>query len=264
MTFQPVVPLAGIAGWQFLQRTYDNQFEAFNQSVVLQRDTDYFRENIQNVLTAETLIADRRLLSVALGAFGLSEDINNKAFLQRILEDGTGSRDALANRLSDERYREFSDGFGFGPNQLIQTILPDFAELIIHRYKTQQFEQAVGNQDETMRIALYAQRELVEIAESTRSQDAQWFSVMGLPPLRTMMEKALGLPASFGQLDIDKQLVVFQEKAREKLGTDRLSELVEPETLERLTNTYLARSQIDSFNISTSGAAIALSLLSQS
>lgn len=261
MSFQPVVPLSGIAGWSFLQRTYDSQFAAFNASPQLQRDTDYFRENISNVLTAEDLVSDRRLLSVALGAYGLADDIDNRAFVQRILEDGTEARDALANRLADERYKSFSDALGFGPNQIPQTILPGFAERVIGLYETQQFEQAVGAQDETMRIALFAQRELADLAQSGKSMDAQWFSIMGLPPLRSMMETALGLPASFGQIDIDKQLEVFRDKARQKLGTDNIAELVQPENLDRLTTTYLARSQINSFGLNTSSASIALSLL---
>ena len=264
MSFQPVIPTTGIAGWVFLQRTYDSQFEAFNRAGEIERETAYFRENITNIQTAQELVADRRLLSVALGAYGLSEDIDKRAFIQRVLEDGTSARDALANRLSDERYKKLSDGFGFGPGQSRQTGLPDFADRIIALYETERFEIAVGEQDNTMRIALYAERELTALAESDRSQNAQWFSIMGLPPLREMMETAFGLPSNFGLIDIDQQRQVFQEKARQTLGTDVLSEMVQPETLERLTNTYLVRAQINAFATNTSGASIALSLLSAS
>lgn len=264
MTFQPVVPLPGIAGWTFLQRTYDNQFDAFTKAPSLTRDADYFRENIASITTASELVSDRRLLSVALDAFGLSEDINNRAFLQRILEDGTSARDALANRLADERYKKFSDAFGFGPNQSVQTATIGFEERIVDLYKVQQFEVAVGQQDETMRIALFAQRELADLAQSGQSKDAQWFSIMGVPPLRTLMETALGLPTSFAQLDIDKQRGVFQEKARLQLGSDEISDIVRPEALKQLTNAYLARAQINSVNQALSSASVALTLLQNS
>lgn len=261
MSFQPIVPLPGVAGWAFLQNTYENQFQAFTQSPELQRDVDYFRDNIGAITSAEDLISDRRLLTVALGAFGLSEDINNRAFLQRVLEDGTDARDALANRLADTRYKDFSDAFGFGPNQVRQTGFPGFGDRMIDLYQAQRFEAAVGNQDETMRIALYAQRELVKIAEDGTSQDAQWFRVMGQPPLRQLMETALGLPSSFGQLDIDRQLEEFQDRARRSFGTDSLQDLVSDDRLQQLTTSYLARAQINGVgSIATSGS-IALTLL---
>ena len=101
--FQPLVPTGGLAGWRFLQRTYDTQFEAFNQSVSLQRDTDYFRENIGQVTTAEALVSDRRLLSVALGAFGLQDDVDNRYFIRKVLEEGSVNEDALAVRFADRR-----------------------------------------------------------------------------------------------------------------------------------------------------------------
>lgn len=98
MIFQPVIVGPGLAGWNFLQATYDSQFEAFNRDPVLKRDTEYFAEKIGDVFTPQELVADRRLLSVALGAFGLSDDLNSQAFILKILEDGTGDPSALANR----------------------------------------------------------------------------------------------------------------------------------------------------------------------
>ena len=82
--FQPIVPTGGLAGWRFLQRTYDTQFEAFSKSVSLQRDTDYFKENIAEATTAEALVSDRRLLTVALGAFGLQV----RRDLKQVREEG--------------------------------------------------------------------------------------------------------------------------------------------------------------------------------
>ena len=94
MTFQPVVPAGGVAGWRFLQRTYDTQLQTFSASPVNDREIKYFLDNISNVKSAEELVSDRRLLQVALGAFGLEDDINNRYFVQKILSDGTRSDDA--------------------------------------------------------------------------------------------------------------------------------------------------------------------------
>ena len=46
MSFQPVIPLAGIAGWRFLERTQAKQQAAFEKSAELKRDIAYFEEKI--------------------------------------------------------------------------------------------------------------------------------------------------------------------------------------------------------------------------
>jgi len=261
MSFVPVIPSPGIAGWQFLQRTYDAQFEAFNKSPQLERDTTYFLENIGKVTSAKDLVDDRRLLSVALGAFGLQDDINNKYFVQKILQDGTKDEKSLANKLADERYKKFSEAFGFGPGELRRTGVTLFMKDIAEMNRVQSFEVSVGQQDDSMRIALFAQRELRELAREDMSNDAKWFTLMALPPLRSMFETALGLPKSFGQIDIDQQKTVFQERLRSLTGDETIDQFNEPEAIEKMTTVYLARSQISGFGGSNSPQANALTLL---
>lgn len=261
MSFQPVIPGTGLAGWRFLQRTYDAQFAAFNKAPQLDRDTGYFAEKIGNVFTAQELVGDRRLLGVALGAFGLPDDLNNKFFIQKILEDGTSDTGALANRLADDRYKRLSDAFGFGPGEVPRTLSTSRMSEIVELYRTQSFEVSVGEQDDSMRIALFAQRELDRLAHDPMSEDAKWFSVMALPPLRKVFETALGLPASFGQINVDKQLEVFQDRSSSIFGKSTVSQFTHPDSLEKLTNLYLARSQIASFNASLSSGSTALTLL---
>lgn len=264
MSFQPVITGGGIAGWQFLQRTYDAQFQAFSQAPVLERDTDYFAEKIGSIQSAEDLVSDRRLLSVALGAFGLTDDLDNRYFIRKILEDGTGSNDSLANKLTDNRYRQLSDAFGFGPGETVKTgDIAGMAE-IAQQHKVQSFEVSVGEQDDTMRIALYAQRELESLASGSGSEETKWFSVMGLPPLRSMFETALGLPTSFGQIDIDQQLETFRDKTNRALGDGSVAQFSTPEARKRLTDMYLARSQISAAGSALSSGSTALALLQAS
>ncbi len=264
MSYQPVVVGSGLVGWQFLQATYDTQFEAFTKSAELQRDEVYFRENIGAIDTAEELVADRRLLSVALGAFGLEGDINNKYFIQKILEDGTSADDALANRLADDRYKDLSDAFGFGPTEVQRNKLSDFSDNILSLYEAQSFEVAVGQQDDTMRIALYGDRKLEDMAAEDSSTDTQWFNVMGETPLRKLFETALGLPSGIGSVDIDRQLEIFKDKALRMFGDDSISQFSDPEKREELVTAYMARVQINQYSSSTSSAATALQLLQAS
>jgi hypothetical protein len=240
MTFQPFVPTGGLAGWKFLQSTLKTQRAAFAASPVFARDLDDFAARIGSVRTAGELVADYRLLSVALGAFGLSDDIANKHLIRTVLEEGTLDPDALANRLSDKRYRDFAKAFGFGDFPVPNTVLSDFPERIAARFRDQAFEVALGRSDADMRLALNAKRELTALATDDSSERTKWFTLMGTPPLRKVMEGALGLPAGFGTLDIDRQLDEFRDRAAARFGTDTIAGLAEPATLERLLDRFTA------------------------
>lgn len=259
--FQPVIPSAGLAGWRFLQRTYDQQFEAFTKSVELQRDTEYFRENIGSVTTAEELVSDRRLLDVALGAFGLQDDIDNRYFIRKILEEGTVGDDTLANRFSDSRYAEMSQAFGFGPKEFLKVGQPAFVDTMIDRFEATEFEVAAGNQDASLRVALYAERKLSELAVEDISENAKWFKIMGEAPLRQVFEKALNLPSAFAQIDIDQQLSVFKDRARSVFGTSDPSIFTDKLRVQNAITKFVVRTQVDGFGAGLSSNSIALSLL---
>ncbi|SEW41217.1 Protein of unknown function [Cognatiyoonia koreensis] len=260
MTFQPVVPFSGYTGWRFLERTLEKQQTAFNESVPVKRATDYFRDTIGTIQTAEDLMKDRRLLTVALGAFGLDDDVNNTFFIRKVLEDGTISDDALANRLADQRYREFSRAFGFGGEELVRTGLATFAETIIDRFEARQFERAVGEQDNNLRIALNLSTALNDITTQNQSDNARWFAIMGSPPVRQIFEGALGLPSSIARIDLDQQLDTFKRRANATFGTDAVGDLQARDAQEKLIRLFLVRSQIET-GTAFNGNSIALTLL---
>ena len=101
MSYTPVVSGNGLAGWSFLKATRASQQRAFDAGPQIRRDSEYFAKTIAGVKSAEELVADRRLRNVALAAYGLQDDIDNRFFIRKILEEGTTSTDALANRLAE-------------------------------------------------------------------------------------------------------------------------------------------------------------------
>jgi hypothetical protein len=262
MTFQPAIISTGIGAWRMLQRTYDTQFEVFNRSPLLTRESDKFLEKIGSITTAEEFVKDRDVMKVALGAFGLSDDINNTYFIKKVMEDGTFDPASLANRLGDRRYAAMSEFFGFGPTELAQTADASKMAEVVERYKEMSFESAVGDQNNSLRVALYAQRELVKISSDDTSDRTKWFTIMGDPPLREMLETALNLPSSFAQLDLDTQLNQFRKRLRRLTGSDEVAQFTnDSKETKRLTDIYLAKSQVQSGFHGYSSASAALSLL---
>ena len=261
MSFVPALPIGGYGGWRFLNRTLETQQATFANTAQTRRDTEYFRERIGRIETPEQLVADSRLLRVALGAFGLEADLPNRFFIRKVLEEGTLEPRSLANRLGDKRYADLSRAFGFDlgvPN----TGLSDFPDRIMRAYETRQFEVAVGGVDENMRLALNLRRELAELADRDSSERAKWFTVLGTPPLRQVFETAFGLPKAFGVLDLDRQLGVLQQRSRGAFGADTVAQFADPDKLEQLVQRFLVRAELDGGSLSaTTRGSAALQLL---
>lgn len=261
MTFQPVIPFGGFAGWAFLKRTMATQQAALQASSTNQRDEAYFREKIGNIETADDLVSDRRLLRVALTAYGLEGDINNKAFIRKVLDDGTLKEGALSGRLANKQYEKFSAAFGFGDFSVPRSQLSDFADKTLALYQARQFESAVGEQNNGFRLALNTERELGSLAAKSGSEDTKWFTVMGNAPLRQTFQTALGLPSSFASIDLDQQLSVLKSRAESLFGDDSISQFTDPDKMTKLVRTYLARSEISNIASPTASASVALQLL---
>jgi hypothetical protein len=259
MGFAPVIPTGGYQGWTFLSRTLEAQRSAFLADPSIRRATAAFETKIAGVRTAADLVADRQLLDVALTAFGLESDIDARAFIEKVLSEGTLRDDAFATRLSDKRYAALARAFGFG-DLGARTGLPGFAEEITARFEARRFEAAVGEVDDNLRRAMNLRQGLSDIFATVTSPDARWFAVMGDLPLRSVFEGALGLPKGIGKLDIDQQLDSFKTRFADVFGTEDLSALSDPAAQERLIRLYLVRADAAT-GAATAPGAIALQLL---
>jgi hypothetical protein len=71
-----------------------------------------------------------------------------------------------------------------------------------------------------MRLALYFDKRIQEIASTPTADTNGWFNVIGETPLATVFQTAFGLPSSFGNLNIDAQRDVY--KIINPFGTDLL------------------------------------------
>ena len=266
MPFAPAIPFGGLSGFRFLERTYERQFETFNESPDLDREVAYFLEAAEKITTVDQLMADRRVLSVVLGAFGLDEDLDKRAFIRKVIEEGTLDGDAFANRLVEPAYREMSEFLAFG--DFGGTLIFENTRLnIVDRYRERQFELSVGDVDLSMRLALNFKREATKIATESAgsSENTGWLRLLGSQPLRSVVEGAFFLPSQFALIDIDQQVEEIKARSINLLGSSSPSELLDPEKLDRVVERFLLRQ--DALN-GQSGAAtsgtVALSLLQSS
>jgi hypothetical protein len=262
--FRPAIIVSGYGGWRVLEKTAPKQREVFERSPGLLRDIEYFRENIAKAKTAEDLVKDRRLLTVALGAFGLGDEINKRAFIQRILEGGTDNSDSFANRLNEPRYKAMAKAFGYGNVAGAKVELNSFQDDIVARFKSLEFERAVGEVDGDMRIAMNFKREILAIASGESVDRAGWLQAMGQLPVRTLLTTAFGLPDSVAQLDIDRQKEMFETKAEQLYGDSSAKVFLDPENVEDIIRRFFLFKQMKSGPNATTPGMGALTMLQSS
>lgn len=217
--------------------------EILAKHVQVSRATTYFHENISSALRAEDLVGDYRMLSVALGAFGLESDIDNKAFIRKVLESDITDPKSLANRLTDKRYLRFAEAFGYHASPDIRSFDEGFGEKISQAYLQREFERRVGEGDENLRLALNARRELAALGQRESSDDALWYEILGNPSLRSVLEGAFGFGKNYAKLPIDRQHAEFAASSRKLIGSDSFSDIGREGNIEKIIRNFLLKSE---------------------
>lgn len=263
MTYQPVIPLGGVAGWAFLNKTKGRQSTSFANSPEIKRDIAYFQANIGAIKSAKGLVANRKLLKVALGAFGLDGDLNKRFFIRKVLEEGAASPKAMANRLVDKRYVQLTNAFGFGSTPGRRNGQIGFSASIVNAYKAREFEIAVGKSDDSLRLAMSFQREIAGIAKQSGQGNTGWYKILGSPPTRKVFEEAFRLPAAFSALGLDRQITILKDKVQSLYGSKSTDVFLNQDNVQSILQKFLVTRDISGQTTNLSGQSAALVLLQQ-
>lgn len=242
MSFQPVVPTGGLAGYRLVRETLERQLALFGQRPDIGRDIAAFESRAAGIASVDELMADTQVLRVVLGAYGLEEDLPRRAFVRKVIEEGTLGEGAFATRLANPAYRRMAEDVGLG-NLGSRLGLDSVRAEIVERYRMRAFETAVGETSLDIRLALNFRREIAEIASAEGSSAAAWFRVIGSQPLRRVVETALGLPAQFARIDIDQQAAELGRRVGNLYGEGVPAVFRDPDVVEDFVKRFLLISQ---------------------
>ena len=232
------------------------QKEVFAHASSEKSAQEYFAKNISKVTSADELVKDYKLLTVTLRAFGLDADVNNRFFIKKVLESDPNDESSLVNRLADKRYLQMNEALKLGGSSEARAI--DISD-ISKKYVDRSFEKNIGERYPEIELALNAQRELPILADSTVSENAKWYQILGSTALRKVFEVAYGLGSSFSALPIDRQLSGIKAKAEQATGSDSASQFRGADATDKLIRRYLLRNQFQSSSaLSTHANALTL------
>ncbi len=99
--------------YDLINRDMKASISRVSQQGIVERQTKYYKENIGNVKSVDEFLNNYQLYSYAMDAFGLGEMTYAKAFMKKVLESDLNDQNSFANKLTDERYREFAASFNF-------------------------------------------------------------------------------------------------------------------------------------------------------
>lgn len=163
--------------------------------------TNYYLANIGKVKTVDQFINNYQLFSYAMKAFGLSDMTYAKGLMTKVLEGGVKSSSALANTLSDPRYRAFATAFDFATAGTSATSATSATTGTTAKYVEQTLEDNQAKSNPGVSNALYFSRHASSIT-----------SVYGLladPTMLSVVETAYGISSTLGQSDIDTQAALL-------------------------------------------------------
>ncbi len=259
MVFQPVIPLSGFGGWNFLQSTYDSQLETYSKSAQIKNDIDYFTEKFAEPMAVEDFLSDPRLRRISMTAFGLAGEEWKTGYVRTILEEVQEPESTFLARLNNPQYSQFAEEMRPVDGKILLT-LPNL-ERVTARFAAESFELAVGEQDNAMRLSLNYQDDVNELVTEGSSDQTVLYRLLGSVPVRTVLESALGLPVEMQQLDLDQQARILDEKLKSQFGLSSVQDLTDPEVVDRMVSRYMALDGLNKNAAATGPAQTALVLL---
>jgi len=187
--------------------------------------TAYYQANIGKVTSIQDLVGNYRLLSYALNAFGLGDQINAKGLIIKVLEGGVSDPNALANTLKDTRWKAFATAFDFLGRGAASVSSASSVQAVASNYAQQQLESDQGAQNVGVQLALYFRR----VAPTVTSE----YGVLADPNLLEVAQTIFGLSPATSATNVDAAA-----NALSRLMP--LADLQDPKKLEQFTERFAA------------------------
>ena len=184
--------------------------------------TAYYEANIGSATSIQAFVGNYRLLSYALDAYGLGDQINSTALITKVLEGGVSNPKSLANTLPDSRWKAFATAFNFAAGGATRPSSASVVQTTTNDYLEQQLESDQGAQDVGVQLALYFQR----VAPTVTSE----YGILADPNLLQVATTIMGLSPSIGG---DLQPQTLSELMP-------ISDLQDPAKLQELTERFTA------------------------
>jgi hypothetical protein len=201
-----------------------------NKQPEVSANVAYYQANIGNVESVDDLLKNRKLLTVALGAYGLESQVDAKGLLRKLLTEDPAASTSLARKTSNTRYLAFAQAFaGLSTDGGASIRDAKNVAAVVANYQQMQYEKAIGQTDTAAQQAIYFNRVAPQATQSI-------YQVLADKTLSAVVRGAYGLPLATAALTPAQQ--ASQLKAK---GFD-YTKLSDPKYVQGIIDKFLAKS----------------------
>ena len=190
----------------------------------------YYAANIGKVTSISQFVNNYRLLSYALDAYGLGDQINSKALITQVLQGGVTNPKSLANTLGSSQWQAFAAAFNFVGKGAASISTPSAIQTTTSNYVEQQLESDQGQQDPGVQLALYFERVAPTVTNA--------YGILADKNLLEVVQTIFGLPPETAGTNVDAE-------AKQISNLMPMSELQDPAKLKQLVERFTAMYDLD-------------------
>ena len=200
----------------------------------------YYLANIGSVTSISAFVNNYRLFSYAMTAYGLQDMTYAKGLMTKVLEGGVTSSTALANTLSDPRYKAFAEAFNFVGQGSAATKSTAATTTTVSNYVEQTLETNEGQQNEGVQLALYFTRNASSITNL--------YGLLADKNMLKVVQTAFGLPTSASE-NIDSE-----EQTLSNYVT--VADLQDPAKVQKIAERFTAMYDLSGANTSSQTSTV--------
>lgn len=167
------------------------------------RESEYYLSKIGSIKSVDDFMADSRIYNFALKAHGLEDMAYAKAFIRKVLTEGTDSAEDFANKLSDSRYKDLAASLNFAGLGAAATAVDRAQKGVVDKFQRQTLEEDAGEENMGVRLALYFERTAPTIKSG--------MEILADDALSEVVRTTLSLPDEIIGADIDRQSKYIEE-----------------------------------------------------
>lgn len=195
--------LDSASAFRALQKDPQKYLDRFAKDKTVQKELDYFNKVAPKFTSVDDLMKDRRALQFVLDSYGMGSEINNAGRIKKVLTEDPTASTSLVNKLVDTKFKAMATALRLDQGMTkLQGMVTDGS--MKKGYIQNEFEEALGTQDNALRQAAYFARNTGSISTV--------YSVLGDKILRDVVTKTFQLPSELAVQEIESQAKVVAKR----------------------------------------------------
>lgn len=182
------------------------EFQKFRERKDIQKDIEYFKENIGSINTVDELFESRnhRLLKFVLSAYDMETEAQYPGKIRKILESDLSDPDSLANRFKDPRFQQLAKDLSLNVMGVTRLKLGSTIQDITTRYERVSYEKHLDEQAPGVRAAIEFNRRIKDVTLTVQ--------LLGDNVMREVVTVANNIPKEIAYQEVESQVTAVERK----------------------------------------------------